>query len=158
MSMIPFRGKTKDMPMSTPKLPASAETVAHFEHVAKTERELVEANETIERITQEAEEREARLNASLSECKREIAFLRTELDRAAIDRDIYHTRAIASETAVSNAAAVLVESVEAGRRHAAGQTKADPPRGKEGAVDLDAGFAEIGAKFGANNRDPSGQG
>jgi hypothetical protein len=137
---------------------ASPEVVAHFESAVRTERDLREARELIDRITHEADERENRMAATIAELRRENAFLRTELDTSSINRDTYHTRALAAETALRCAAAVLVDSIAEGNRTAAAQCQdaAEEPRGDVTAIDLDM-TKHIAAKFGADNRDEQQQ-
>lgn len=135
---------------------ASPETIEHFEEKVRTEHELREAREVIARFKQEALDAAARAQATIKGLTDEVAFLRTEIDKAAIDRDVFHTRAVAAETALINASEIIVKAAERGRRHAtANGQDPNPPRGHEGAVDLDEGMKHIAHTFGANNRDDS---
>lgn len=156
MSMIPFRNGRKEPSVNVPSVPASPETVAHFERVAQTERELREARETIDRITHETDDAIARLRAQCGELTREIMYLRDKLAEAETRRDDYHTRALEAETTLRTVAATLIEAAERARIAAAAMgNPAAPPHGHEGAQDLDelaAGVERIAEKFGANNR------
>ena len=96
----------------------------HIEYVTGLERKLQEALAMIE--TQALE---------LDSLHRDLAVERRERRNAQAARDEFHTRAVASETAVNNAAAILVDEVRRGREFAAQQP--GPPPVSTVPVDLD---------------------
>jgi FtsZ-binding cell division protein ZapB len=102
---------------------------AHIEYVTGIEEQLHEARETI-----------AQLKAEVEALQRDNAVERRERRAAQAARDEFHTRAIASETAVNNAAAILLDEVRKGREFAASR-----PVETQGAVavDLDQMAANI---------------
>lgn len=117
------RNEPKLMTVQSPDRPQHPAVNQHIEYVTGIERKLQEALEKIEAQAVE-----------LDQMHRDLAVERRERRNAQQARDEFHTRAVASETAVNNAAAILLDEVKRGREFAR-ERPVEPPSAV--VVDLD---------------------
>ena len=129
------RNGSHKQPPTLPPQKVSAAVAAHLDHVTNIEAALSDAQEVI------LEQRE-----EIDQLRRELAVERRERQAAQAARDEFHTRAIASETAVNNAAAILLDEVKRGREFAAQKQPAKPDTTGPIAVDLDQLATSINAE------------
>jgi len=138
----------------------SPDTAAYFENAARIERERNEFEHRIEQLEhqlatetqnhdQEVEnlkhaqaevlaQQTARYRVDLAQRDARISALQHELDVAEAKRDGFAVRALEAETVLRTVSATIVESAERARVNAAAMgEQPEPPRGREGAEDLD---------------------
>lgn len=140
MSMIPFRSRKDQLPAVPASLAhVSRETAQYFQRAAEIEAECEELRETVARLKAEIDDVQARHRATEAEFRREVAFERRKRQEAEAERDYAKVRCTQAETSLFNACTILADQAE--RTRALGSM--DPPRGNEGATDLDEAAATI---------------
>lgn len=138
MNMIQLRGRNQPPAQPASLAHVSHETAQYFQRAAEIEAECEELRDTVARLKQQADERDAHLRAQMAERDRTIEFLERQVEVAEGKRDRYALRATEAETTLRIVSQQLIDAAERARVAAAAMDdQAEPPRGKEGATDLD---------------------